>query len=174
MPDSALSQAIREAYATAPTEEVILHTLEIRHVNFTQPIRVVLDHQDLLAKMEAGAPLNPGEWVTFRAFSFEFVPPPSYPQANPEVSIAVDNVSREISDALEAAIDSMEPVAITYRPYLASNPSQPEMNPPMHMTVLSGQIDVYRAMLRAGFTDFANMKFPSQMYTAARFPGLVR
>ena len=30
MPDFSLNDAIKEAYATAPAEEVILHTLEIR------------------------------------------------------------------------------------------------------------------------------------------------
>lgn len=174
MPNDALSQAIKEAYASAPTEEVILHTLEVRHASFTQPIRVVRDNQDLRACLEQSAPLNPSEWVDFVAFSFDFVPPPSSPQANPEVTIAVDNVSREIGLALDAAIDSTTPIEITYRPYLASDLSAPEMNPPLHMTVLSGQINALRATLRAGFADFSNQRFPSELYTAARFPGLIR
>lgn len=169
-----LSAAIAEAYASAPSDEVVLHTLEIRHVGFTAPIRVVRDKQDLLAGLESSAPLNPGQMVTFTAFTFDFVPPPSSAQANPEVTIAVDNVSREIGQALESAINSSSPIEITYRPYLASNPAQPEMNPPLHLTVLSGQINALRATLRAGFADFANRKFPSEMYTAARFPGLIR
>lgn len=169
-----LSQAIAEAYASAPSDEVILHTLEIRHPAFTQPIRVVRDNQDLLAGLEPSAPVDAGQRVTFTAFAFDFVPPPSGPQANPEVTIAVDNVSQEIGAALEQAIDSMSPIEITYRPYLASHPAQPEMNPPLHMTVLGGQINALRATLRAGFTDFANKRFPGEMYTAARFPGLIR
>lgn len=31
MPDATLSQAIQEAYASAPASEVIYHTLEFRH-----------------------------------------------------------------------------------------------------------------------------------------------
>ena len=34
MPDPALSEAIREAYAAAPADVVILHTLELRHPAF--------------------------------------------------------------------------------------------------------------------------------------------
>ena len=34
MPDAALSEALREAYASAPSNVVILHTLEIRHPDF--------------------------------------------------------------------------------------------------------------------------------------------
>lgn len=174
MPDATLSQAIAEAYASAPSDEVILHTLEIRHPSFTQPIRVVRDNQDLLAGLEATAPVDAGQWVTFVAFAFDFVPPPSGTQTLPEVTIAVDNVSQEIGRALEGAIDSAVPIQITYRPYLSSNPALPEMNPPLHLTVLSGQLNALRATLRAGFVDFVNRKFPSEMYTAARFPGLIR
>ena len=53
MPDPTLSQAIREAYAAAPSDVVILHTLELRHPAFVNDdesptaIRVVRDHRDL-------------------------------------------------------------------------------------------------------------------------------
>lgn len=173
MTNTALSEAIREAYATAPVAEVILHTLEIRHAAFTQPIRVVCDHRDLLARLEADAPLDAGQWVTFNAFAFEPVPPGSSQQPNPEMQVKVDNVGREISDALDLAVESGTPAEITYRPYLASDPAQPEMTPVMHMTLISAQLSQLSVALRAGFPDFANRKFPGEDYTAARFPGLI-
>ena len=43
MHDPALSDALREAYASAPVGEVIWHTLELRHPAFAAPIRVVRD-----------------------------------------------------------------------------------------------------------------------------------
>ncbi len=55
MPNAALSEAIKEAYASAPSEQIILHTLELRHPAFVdeagQPvaIRVVRDTSDLWA-----------------------------------------------------------------------------------------------------------------------------
>ena len=36
MPDPSLSAAIKEAYASAPTDTVILHTLELRHPDFVR------------------------------------------------------------------------------------------------------------------------------------------
>lgn len=169
-----LQIALKEAYASVPSDEVILHTLEIRHPNFTTPLRVVKDWQDLTAKLEVDAPVNAGEYVTFLGLAFEFVPPSSTTQASPEVQITLDNVSREIGLALESAIESMQKISLTYRPYLLSDLSMPQMSPPLNMTVMSGSINMLRATLRAGFSDFANMRFPSQVYTAARFPGLVR
>jgi hypothetical protein len=43
MPDPALSQALKEAFASAPAGTVILDTLEIWHPTFNEPIRVVRD-----------------------------------------------------------------------------------------------------------------------------------
>ena len=87
MPDPALEQAIREAYASAPADTVILHTLELRHPAFADDdgrptaIRVVRDHVDLTARLEAGAPLDAGEAVRFVALAFELELPPVDPGA---------------------------------------------------------------------------------------------
>jgi len=76
MPDPALSAALAEAYAAAPSDVVVLHTLELRHPAFRDDngnptaIRVVRDHADLVARLEASAPLNPVEMVTFTALAF--------------------------------------------------------------------------------------------------------
>ena len=56
MPDFSLEDALKEAYASAPASEVILHTLELRHPSFTQPIRVVRDHAEFTCFLEADAP----------------------------------------------------------------------------------------------------------------------
>ena len=34
MPDTTLSEALKEAYASAPSDVVLLHTLELRHPSF--------------------------------------------------------------------------------------------------------------------------------------------
>ena len=66
MPNNALSEALREAYASAPSDVVILHTLELRHPSFIDDdgdsiaIRVVRDNQDLKARLESSAPLDGG------------------------------------------------------------------------------------------------------------------
>ena len=46
MPDPSLSAALQEAYAAAPSDVVILHTLDIRHPAFDRPIRVVRNFAD--------------------------------------------------------------------------------------------------------------------------------
>jgi len=124
MPDISLEQALKEAYACAPSDVVILHTLEFRHPNFVdetnQPtaIRVVLDHVDHTLKLEASAPVNPSQYVTFIRFAFDFTLPEVQNSAAPEIIILMDNVSRDIEDNLALAAASPYKVEVTYRPYL--------------------------------------------------------
>ena len=75
MSDDTLSQAIKEAYASAPANVIIYHTMELWHPAFTDPIRVVRDYDDLTATLESTAPRNAGESVTFIAFNFDFTKP---------------------------------------------------------------------------------------------------
>ena len=51
-----LTTALREAYASAPTDVVIYHTLELYHPSFTQAIRVVRDFEPLQATLERERP----------------------------------------------------------------------------------------------------------------------
>jgi hypothetical protein len=93
MPNNALSEALREAYASAPSDIVILHTLELRHPSFVDDddssiaIRVVRDNQSLTARMETTAPLNAGEMVKFIAMGFDLELPPVDTAPVPEISI---------------------------------------------------------------------------------------
>lgn len=172
MPDFTLDDALAEAYASAPSSEVILHTLEIRHPDFTQPIRVVRDHNDFSAYLESDAPLNPGEEVNFIGMSFDFTLPDVSKSTSPEIEIGLDNGSGEIVAYMDAASNSPYLIEVTYRPYLASDPSGPQMNPPMTLIVRSVTADVFRVRARAGFADIANRKFPNQVYDTERFAGL--
>lgn len=173
MPDFTLEDALAEAYASAPSSEVILHTLEIRHPSFTVPIRVVRDFNDFTAYLEADAPADPGAQVTFVAMAFDFSLPDVEKAVSPEIDISLDNVSGELIGYLDAAAQTPDLIEITYRPYLASDPSGPQMNPPLTLVIRSVSADVFRVRARAGFADLANRKFPNEVYDAERFPGLV-
>lgn len=174
MPDPTLSAAIMEAYAAAPVDDVIYHTLEIWHPSFSQPIRVVRDFDDLDARIEAGAPRDAGAIVTFVRFAFEFKPPEQSPTGVPECVIEIDNVDRSIIAQLDLAVSSPEKVTAIYRAYLASAALVgPENLPPMELTFRSVTSDVFRIRATVGFADLLNRKFPALEYTLATFPGLV-
>jgi hypothetical protein len=171
--DPALSEAIKEAYASAPADEVIYHTLEIWHPNFTQPIYVVRDFEDLNATKEPDAARDAGLEVTFVGFAFEIVPPEVDGQGVPQCVIEIDNVSREILANIEAAMGSMESITAIYRAYLSSDLTSPENDPPLELTIMSISADAFRVRAMAGFGSLANTRFPKLDYSAEVFPGLI-
>ena len=180
MPDPSLSHAIREAYASAPTDVVILHTLEFRHPEFrdeagnTTAIRVVRDQVDLDAKLEASAPANGGETVRFVAMAFDLELPPVDVTPVPEIVVTLDNVSREIVRHLDAAVQSQAMIEVTYRPYLSNDLAGPQMDPPITLVLTEVEADVHRITARARMMDIGNKTFPGRTYTATEFPGLTR
>lgn len=174
MPDFTLDEALKEAYATAPAADVLLHTLEFRHASFTEPLRVVRDRADLSATLEVDAPVDAGAVVTFVAFAFDFSLPAVEKAGSPEIDIILDNASAEIVPYLDLAAQSDTLVEITYRPYLASDTSAPAMDPPLTLVLRSVSANPFRVTARAGYADLANRKFPSAVYDAGRFPGLAQ
>lgn len=173
MPDPHLSEAMREAYASAPSDEVIHHTLEFRHAAFSVPIRVVRDNVDLTATLEATAPEDPGAEVTFVGYSFDLVRPELSANGVPQCTIEIDNVSRDIVANIELSLDSTDPIEVTYREYLGSDLLGPQNDPPMTLQVTSIKADVFRVVATASFSDIGNQRFPGEEFTAERFPGLV-
>lgn len=174
MTDSTLSTAIKEAYASAPSDEIIYHTLELYHANFTAPIRVVRDTSTLTAKLESTAPRNPSTSVTFTAFAFNVLPPEVTPTAIPQCQIEIDNVDRSIVANIELAAGSTDKIEVIYRQFLSSNITVgPENDPPLTMTIMSISADVFRVRATAGFGDLSNLRFPRIDYTAEVFPGLI-
>jgi hypothetical protein len=174
MPDSTLSLAIQEAYASALSDAVLYHTLEIWHPDFTVPIRVVRDHADLTARIEAGAPRDAGTMQTFVAFAFDLVPPDVSTSAVPQCIIELDNVGRDIIGPIEASLGSAEPITVIYRAYLSGNLTiGPENDPPLALTILAISANVFRIRATCGFGDMANRRFPALDYTASVFPGLI-
>lgn len=180
MPDPSLSQAIKEAYAAAPSDVVILHTLELRHPAFKddegQPtaIRVVRDHVDLTARLELTAPLDGGAMVTFVALAFDLSLPPIDTAPVPEITVTLDNVSREIVRHLDAAVATQDRIEMTYRPYLSTDKEGPQMDPPITLGLTEVEANALQVTGRARMLDIGNKAFPSETYTATRFPGLAR
>lgn len=175
-----LEQALKEAYASAPTDLVIFDTLEVRHPNFVddagQPtaIRVVIGYEDISAKLENDAPLDAGEYVTFTAGAFRFSLPGFEESRVPQLKITLDGASQEVVAHLEAAMSNPVPIEVTYRPYLSSDLSKPQMSPPIHMTLSKVTASATQVTGTATLTDVHNWPFPSQKYLASRFPGLLR
>ncbi|MCX5592020.1 DUF1833 family protein [Alcaligenes endophyticus] len=173
-------QALAEAYASAPTDVVTFDTLEVRHSAFRDDaghpmaIRIVIGYEDISARLEGDAPLHAGQYVDFIAGAFRFKLPGFEEGRVPQLQITIDGVNREVVGHIEAAINEPEPIYITYRPYLSSDLSKPQMNPPITMELSRVTVTGASVSGTASLSNVHNWAFPFEKYTAKRFPGLVR
>lgn len=173
------SEALKEALTHADTSAVILTTLELRNPNFRDAagnptaIRVVRDHAALTATLEADAPLNPGAAVEFQAIPFEFTRPSERDGgAPPEITLALDNVSREVMRHVMQTLGTLDTTSVTLRDYLSSDTSAPHTDPPLTLELTAVTASVERVDAKATLGNLANSRFPADRYDAARYPGL--
>lgn len=173
MPDPSLSEALREAYASAPIDLVVCHTLELWHPAFAAPIRVVRDVSALDGRLEAGAPRNAGELVTFIPYAFDVVPPDVVSETMPQVTIEIDNVGSEILAQVDAAVLAGDPIEVIYRQFLSDRAQDgPETDPPLRLTLVQISATPTRIRAVAGFSTLMDRKFPKLDYDLDVFPGL--
>lgn len=182
------SRAIKEAYTLGSADDVILTTLELRHPTFLtdgepDAVRLVSDYGTLLQsdpeirghllRLEADAPWNAGEMVTFVACMFELTLAPQDTGGRPLIQISIDNVASEVCRHLDAAIEVQSPIELTLREYLASDPEAPQ-----HVTgnarISRVSSTLQRVTATAGYADLLNAPFPKKVYRPNEFASLAR
>ena len=175
-----LTEAIQEAYASSSTDEVILHTLELNHPSFSEPVRVVRDFGELLeAATEYGGldiyghtlGLEDGSTARFVGMMFDFELPEQEQNKVPELSITLDNVTREVTRYLDSAVLTDSPITVKYREYLLSSPNTIQYTLD-GLTVRKVKCNNARVMMTALFTNLHNKAFPSKVYRPSEYPGL--
>lgn len=180
MTDNTISEALKEAYASAPSEVVLLHTLELRHPAFIDDkgnptaIRIVRDNKNYTCRLEDTAPLNPGVEVEFQALAFDLELPPVEAIPVPEITLSIDNVSTEIIKYLDRAVETQDMIEMTYRPYLTNDLSSPQMDPPITLVITEVTADISKISATARMMDIGNKSFPAENYTVKKYPGLSR
>lgn len=163
--DNTLSEALKEAYAVAPNVRVY-ETLEIRHESIEDPIYIVQDFRALTATLETS------EEVIFSPVWFNFNLPTASENGRQDLTLAIDNIDRIVSDFITLAKDYATPVTIIYRPYLSTDLTQPQRDPPLTLVLQDVNINTMQVSGKATFADVVNKKWPTEYYTRARFPSL--
>lgn len=173
MPNSALKAAIKEAYARARVNEVYLDTIELSHPDIGTPIYLVADRQDQVLTLEGG-----GGAKTFKACAFRMTLPPSGENGIQDLHISIDNVKQQGDSAMTPAQfvntvkASRTKVTVTYRPYLASDHSQPQTDPPLQLALSDVEVNGVEISGRCSFADVVNMSFATELYVRSRFKSL--
>ncbi len=165
--NTALSAAIKEAYSLAPTNVVVLETLEFYNEEVGGHVYLVKDRISHVMKVG-------GVDKTFQALPFRLALPKISDGGLQELTIAIDNVDRQISEYVKAVKATQVKTIIKYRPYLSTDLTTPQMDPPLTLYLLNSSVTTFEVKIRAAFLNFLNKKWPqgSQYYTRQRFPSL--
>jgi predicted ATPase len=159
-------EALKEAFALAPHNKVILQTIEVRQTGVQASIYMVQARQSWVAFDENDT------LRTFEPVGFQFSLPPSNEEGFRSLNIAIDNIGRRVSDFVNTAKSENVPVEMWYRPYLSDDNTAPQMIPPLVLYLKELQITTHQVTGKATFMDVVNRKFPIELYTRARFPSL--
>jgi hypothetical protein len=164
----ALSQAMAEAYASAPTQRAVLQTLTFTHSAFDSDVHVVADHAPFTAKLENGV-----TEVTFQPVAVVVDwPEQSDSDAVPALRLSIDGVSQVVLPQLDLALSTIEPVLVTPRVYASDEPDGPAHNVAAVFELTSASVSETRVSCTAAIDDAANVSYPAVTFTRAMYPGL--
>jgi Domain of unknown function (DUF1833) len=167
------SKAYAEAIASAKMGDPVLITLEMRHPDFRDEdgnptsARVVADYRNLTATDENG------QTHTYIGVPFRHVKGDQSDSGAPRTAtVEIDNVTRQIVQALMQARGSDEPVEVVVREYLPSDTSAPHVLPVSVYELSAPIATVETVQAQLGYGNLTNMKWPARVYTVEEFPGL--
>lgn len=154
---------LQTVYASAPTDEVIIPTLEIQIPN-GEPIRICHGFED----HELGVD---GTYKLFQAASISIALPAKNTTGRQTLTFGIANanglVQKHIDDALAVGVV----VPMIYREYLASDKSAPA-HKPYKMVMGGGVLEGMEAQLEASYYDLLNSSWPRERYTATTAPAI--
>lgn len=173
-----LKEAMKEAYLHKP-EVAYLFTLEIIHPEVktsgvVTPIRIVKNTNDIVAPLEASAPYNAGENVTFTAVNFDLIlPTEKANNATPEMDLTIDNVTQKLRPYLDIACYSLFDTTIILRPYLMDSlTSGVQMELPPRMILTSVNVTLTTITGKCRLQVMGDKDFLTAKYTKDKFPSL--
>lgn len=170
------TDSLREYYFSREPGVVRLELIELRHPAFMDgdtnvAVRFVNNQDDIALTMEADAPMNAGETVTFKAGAFAATPPEQASPGLPTCGLEVDNVGAILMPYMTAAAASNDPIELSYREARSDELDAPALS--VHgMTIKSARAGVQRVTAQAGFEDLLNKPHPADVISLQDYPGL--
>lgn len=152
----ALTATSRKAIFDQNTGEVFLILLEIDHDDFTTPIRVVNNYDDVTSNSDV-----------YTAYPFEIVLPKENAQIS-KATLSIDNVSQTIIEEIRNLTTAP---SVTLTIVLASDPDTIEVGP-FYFSLTSV---IYDAMVIRGELNYENILqqvYPKEDFNPFNHPGL--
>lgn len=161
-----MTQAVREAYASAPDGVVLLHALTLTHAAWPGTLDVVQDIAQHTLTDETGSAR------VYLPIPFSFSLPEVSESAAAQITVEIDNVPRDVAALLDQAAASAGVITLAYRAWLSTDTLAPAYGP-LTLIVHEASASIDKISLRASAQDVSNRAFPNLDYTATKYPGLV-
>ncbi|MBV1952703.1 MAG: DUF1833 domain-containing protein [Cycloclasticus sp.] len=169
-----MTTALDELFASNPADKIYYLTLELSHSAFS-PVahRLVQGYSDLVATLEAGAPIDAGQQVTFAKSAFKLKLPEKNTKGRQDMSVTLYGAALEVVEQLERQrVANREPVKLRFREFQSGDLTAPASKA-IEMTVLAPRVNKGVVSFGASFADVINKSFPSINYTVKTHPGLI-
>ena len=151
-------------YASAPSAEVLIPTLEIKHPAIPA-IRTCAGFENHTVTLETG------EEVTFEASGLDVSLPARNASGQQNLVFAVENVTGIAQRGIEDALAEGGEISVIFRSFLASDLSTPA-EPPLRMVLVGADFEGSTVQVTASYHDIINQAWPRERYTADFAPGL--
>jgi hypothetical protein len=180
MPIDPWSEAIQEAIASAPPDQIILPTLELQHPLFVneqgvyEPVRVVADPGFDVGRDDGAfghnLKIEDGSTVLFLACMFDFTLPEQIVGKVPEIDVSIDGVPSLLMDDLNAAVTIRADIKLIYREYIFGLDDIQFRLPGLVLKRVKTTLT--RTTGTASFADLNGISFPSKLYRPKEYRSL--
>ena len=188
MPDPTLTDALAEAYASAPASATLIHTLSITfdgmlvggapgEIYVFQGYSGDRENADGVPlkdfRLEATAAYRAGQVTEFVGIPFDVVPPAISNAGVAKGKLVIDGVGREITDLVRGATAVATPILVTYRAYLEGlELAGPQNLPPMQFSLQQIRANATQVSGEISVPNLSLKKFPRQIFRKQQFPSL--
>lgn len=159
-----MSQLLERVYASAPSDEVIIPTLEIRHPAI-DTIRTCAGFENQAVTLEDDSQ------VTFLASGLDVSLPARNASGQQNLTFAIENVTGIAQNAIDEAMQAGGDIRVIYRTYLASDLSAPA-EPPLNMSLIGAEFEGSSVQVTASYQDIISQAWPRERYSTDWAPGL--
>lgn len=150
-------------YASAPTDELIIPTLEIR-VPGLDPLRICNGFEDQWLYVD-GVP------QLFEAGPLSISLPSKNSTGQQTLRFGVSGVEGQAQRYVDAALAASGPSTMVFREYLLSDRTAPARRPYV-MTIVGGAFEGAGATFEGSYYDLLNSAWPRERYTDESAPGI--
>lgn len=159
-----LSEALKEAYASAFTEVEVIDAISLWEE--TNELHICSGHRQLTLQP------RPLTYRTFLPFPFKMSKDVGISDSGvASVSIAVENVDGTVAEFLRNVRASKNPVIVSLQTYL-SDSDLPQNSRPIVLELTGAEVTLNGVTFTASTPDVVNKAFPNAYYSYTSYPGL--